>query len=275
VSAVNLNAYFERIGFAGSIAPTFVTLEQLAALHPAAIPFENLDSLLGRPVKLDTKVLARKLLTEQRGGYCFEHALLLREVLLDLDFAVTPVGGRVIASKEPAEPFSHMALLVDVAGSTYLVDVGFGRRTPTAPLRLRDGTEQDTPHGRYRLTEADGEWTLAIEEGAGTWTDLYAFTQREIGPEEIEAANIVMSTSPDSGFTRELRVSLSPEGQRLALRGAQFSRFTIGSEDESERRQIADIAELKSVLLEHFRIGIPGDESSEQRLAAIIAPTQG
>ena len=43
---VNLNAYFERIGFAGSIAPTLATLELLHALHPAAIAFENLNPLL-------------------------------------------------------------------------------------------------------------------------------------------------------------------------------------------------------------------------------------
>ena len=36
---VNLNAYFERIGFAGSIAPTLATLELIHALHPATITF--------------------------------------------------------------------------------------------------------------------------------------------------------------------------------------------------------------------------------------------
>ena len=35
----NIDAYFERIGFAGSIAPTLQTLELLHARHPAAIPF--------------------------------------------------------------------------------------------------------------------------------------------------------------------------------------------------------------------------------------------
>ena len=36
---VHIDAYFERIGFAGSIAPTLETLAQFNALHPAAIPF--------------------------------------------------------------------------------------------------------------------------------------------------------------------------------------------------------------------------------------------
>ena len=49
----NIDAYFERIGFAGSIAPTLETLSQLHALHLAAIPYENLDQLMGAPVRLD------------------------------------------------------------------------------------------------------------------------------------------------------------------------------------------------------------------------------
>ena len=66
----NIDAYFERIGFAGSIAPSLQTLEALQALHPAAIPFENLDPLMGVPVRLDLKNLEQKLLFEKRGGYC-------------------------------------------------------------------------------------------------------------------------------------------------------------------------------------------------------------
>ena len=39
--SVNLPAYLERIGFAGSIAPTLETLSLLHQQHPAAIAFEN------------------------------------------------------------------------------------------------------------------------------------------------------------------------------------------------------------------------------------------
>ena len=65
---VNLNAYFERIGFAGSIAPTLATLELIHALHPAVIPFENLNPLLGLPVNIDLQSIEKKLLAEKRGG---------------------------------------------------------------------------------------------------------------------------------------------------------------------------------------------------------------
>ena len=37
-SKANIDAWFERIGFAGSIAPSLETLSQLHQLHPAALP---------------------------------------------------------------------------------------------------------------------------------------------------------------------------------------------------------------------------------------------
>src|SRR5690606_32864649 len=150
---VNLKAYFDRIGFSGSIAPNVATLEALHALHPAVIAFENLNPLLSLPVPLDQKSLERKLLSDRRGGYCFEHNLLFMRVLADLDFEVRPLGARVLWNHpEGAErPVSHMVLAVDIAGSTYLADVGFGGLTLTAPLQLRDGKEQETPHETFRL----------------------------------------------------------------------------------------------------------------------------
>src|SRR5215217_4516891 len=93
---VNLNAYLERIGFAGSIAPTLATLELIHALHPAAIAFENLNSVIGLPTALDIASIEKKLLHERRGGYCYEHNLLLSAMLRDLDFNVRNLAARVI-----------------------------------------------------------------------------------------------------------------------------------------------------------------------------------
>lgn len=51
-------ADFRRIGHEGGRAPTLETLRAVVARHTEAIPFENLDPLLGRPVRLDA-ALAR------------------------------------------------------------------------------------------------------------------------------------------------------------------------------------------------------------------------
>lgn len=49
-SHFDLDAYLDRIGYSGPRTPTIETLQAIHALHPAAIPFENLNPLLGWPV---------------------------------------------------------------------------------------------------------------------------------------------------------------------------------------------------------------------------------
>ncbi|HTI49430.1 MAG TPA: arylamine N-acetyltransferase [Planctomycetaceae bacterium] len=56
-AAVDLGAYFERIAYAGPAEPTIETLHALHFAHSTHIPFENLDVLLGRPIRLDLESL--------------------------------------------------------------------------------------------------------------------------------------------------------------------------------------------------------------------------
>ena len=57
---VGLDAYFQRIGWSGGRDPTLATLAGLIAAHTAHIPFENLDVLLGRTVRLDLESLQER-----------------------------------------------------------------------------------------------------------------------------------------------------------------------------------------------------------------------
>ena len=68
----DLDAYLARIAYAGPREATIATLTALHTAHVVAIPFENLDILLSRGIDLDLAALERKLVTERRGGYCFE-----------------------------------------------------------------------------------------------------------------------------------------------------------------------------------------------------------
>lgn len=265
---VNLNSYFDRIGFAGSIAPTLATLETILALHPASIPFDNLDPFLGLPVELDLKSIERKLLAERRGGYCFEHNTLLAAVLRELDYPVKTLAARVVWDNPAAVELNHMLLLVEIAGTSYLADAGFGGSTPTAPLKLRADVEQATPHGPYRLSGGQPEWLLETRIG-DEWKALYAFETTERSTEDYQAANLRVSTDPGAGFTTDLRVALSPSGKRLALRNTRFNTHVTG--EPTQTRDLASVAELREVLSTSFGLELPASEHLETRLGAIIA----
>jgi N-hydroxyarylamine O-acetyltransferase len=135
------DSYCARIGYSGPREPT---LRAIIAGHTATIPFENLDVLAKRPVRLDLPSVYEKLVRHRRGGYCYEHNLLLLDVLLAFGFRAVGLAARVHRTRPPGvtPPRSHMLLRVDLAeGSSHIVDVGFGTAL-TAPLVLEPGTEQ-------------------------------------------------------------------------------------------------------------------------------------
>ena len=102
--SLDLDAYFARIGYDGPREPTLSVLGAIHARHPATIPFENLDPLLGPGVSLDLAAIQSKLVGARRGGYCFEHNALLQAVLEALGFKVTSLVARVVWMAPPGHP---------------------------------------------------------------------------------------------------------------------------------------------------------------------------
>ena len=257
MAAMELDAYFDRIGWSGSRAPTLDVLRALCARHTASIPFENLDILLGRGVQLDLPSLEKKLVGGRRGGYCFEQNRLFQAVLDALGFRVTPLAGRVRLGVAPDvhTPRTHMLLRVDLDEGPHLVDVGFGF-TPTAPLRLEAGVEQTLHLSTYRLARGgDGGWTLELRQPDG-FTPAYVFTEDRCLPVDYEVANHYTSTHPRSHFTLgPLVIRHDPEGgARYILRGREWS---VRCGDAVETHAIAGPGDALAVLAEHFLLPFP------------------
>jgi N-hydroxyarylamine O-acetyltransferase len=244
-----LATYLERIGVAPPQRPDLEALGALQWGHVRSIPFENIDVLRGEPIRLELGALHDKLVTHRRGGYCFEHNTLLAAALRALGFGVTPLAARVRWQATGPAPRTHMLLAVAVPGrSSYLVDVGFGGQTLTAPLALALGSEAALRTDRYRLSEDLGGFVLQLALPAG-WSDLYAFTLEPQLPIDYEVANHYTSTHPNSAFRRELRVALAtPEG-RISVRGDQLTR-RCGA--RVERETIGDARQLLTVLARDF-----------------------
>ena len=248
----DLDAYFLRIGHGGARTPTLETLAAIHRLHPAAIPFENLDPLLGRAVRLDLASLEAKLVHGRRGGYCFEQNGLLLQVLTGLGYSVTPLAARVrwmLADDAPPTALSHMLLRVDLAEGPFLVDAGFGGQSLTAPLRMQAGPEQPTPHGVYRLAEADGGVDLQFRL-SDRWATLYRFTQEPRVVMDYEVSNWFTSTHPASRFVNNLIAARVEGERRLSLFNAELTVFE--ADGAAERRVLDGPDEAHAVLTRRF-----------------------
>ncbi|HTJ56034.1 MAG TPA: arylamine N-acetyltransferase [Devosiaceae bacterium] len=267
---VKLTAYFERIGFAGSIAPTLATLEALHGLQPAAIPFENFNSLLGLPVPLDQASLNQKLLTERRGGYCFELNLMLLRVLRELGFearghlATVLWGAAEIGDATP----DHMLITTDILGTTYLADVGFGGLLLTAPLQLEAGLEQTTPLGHYRLTGEDPALRLEARRN-GEWWPAYQFSLAEIDDATYAEVNGRLNADPEWFLRQHLLVErAAPDGRQMVFDG----RLTTGGpEGEREDRLLATVADIRETLTTGFSLDLPAADGLDTILARLLA----
>ncbi|ADG17688.1 N-hydroxyarylamine O-acetyltransferase [Paraburkholderia atlantica] len=256
--SVNLENYFARIGYQGPRAATLDVLRAIHRLHPAAIPFENLNPLMRQPVRLELEAIERKLVTQKRGGYCFEQNILFANVLMQLGFKITPMLARVVWGREPGtiSPRTHMVLRVDLDGDEWIADVGFGGVTLTAPLRLTAGLAQPIPLGTFRLADA-GHDTLYLEVLAPdeSWSRVYHVDLRAVEWVDYEISNWYTSTSPDSKFVNNLLACRVLPELRVALLNDQFNERDAQGQIVSERR-LASAAELADCLRERFGLNL-------------------
>jgi arylamine N-acetyltransferase len=256
--ALDLTAYFDRINYGGAAEPTLDVLQNLVAAHTRAIPFENLDPLMGVPVDdLSPEALADKLVRRRRGGYCYEHNGLMGYVLAELGFRVRRFVGRVVwmlpPDAPPAAP-THTVLAVRFPGSqgAYLVDVGFGGQTPTSPLRFEIGGVQQTTQEPYRL-EDRGEGLALQAKVRDEWQALYEFTPQTRPLVDLKMGSWYVSTHPASHFVTGLMVVMVTDDARWNLAGRQL---TIHRAEGSEKIVLDDAAAVVDMLGDQFGINV-------------------
>jgi N-hydroxyarylamine O-acetyltransferase len=256
--SIDLDAYFRRIGYDGPRQATLEVLRALHRLHPRFIPFENLDVLLGRGVRVDIGSVQAKLVQGGRGGYCFEHNHLFSAVLKALGFPVVDLAARVLWNRpaDVAAPRTHRLLKVGTPEGFFQADVGFGGVTQTAPLRFEAGAEADTGEGAFRLVDAGaGELQLQFRLPAG-WAPVYQFAETPQQPVDYELANWFVSTHPSSPFVGSLMAAWVGENGRYAVYNNELSVYPHGG--GAEKRELS-AAELESLLHDTFGLARPAD----------------
>jgi len=267
---IDLDAYFERIGYAGRCSANVDTLAAIHLQHPQSIPFENLNPFLRWPVRLDALSLQQKLVRDGRGGYCYEHNLLLSHVLRELGFQVRWLAARVLwnVPEGTVRPRSHMLLLISLDDRRYVADVGFGGLTLTAPLRLEVDIEQSTPHEVFRLIASGDAFVLRAKCG-DIWRSLYEFDLQEQLLADYDVVNWYLCNNPSSHFVTGLVAARPDRDCRYALRGNQLTAHHVNG--DTECRLLTSTGELRAALEATFRVALPEDPGLESALQRVFA----
>jgi N-hydroxyarylamine O-acetyltransferase len=247
----DIDGYLARIGYCGPRAPVAETLRALHRAHLEAVPFENLDIHLGRPIVLDETALYDKIVRQRRGGFCYELNGLLAALLRCLGFAVTPLSARVVNEAGEVGPeFDHLTLKVE-AGGPWLADVGFGDGF-SEPLRLDELGAQIRDGIDYRVSRQGADWLTSRREPAGDWQDRYRFSLIPRRLEDFEAMCRYHQTSPTSHFTQDRICSrrvadglVTLTDDRLILTGAGGRRESRVDSEWAFRMVLAEQFEIK------------------------------
>ena len=253
--STNLDAYFARVGYGGATPRTLETINRLMLAHVSSIPFENLDVLLNRPISLAPEDVDNKLITNKRGGYCFEQNTLMLRVLQTLGFEVEAISARVRYQRprDFTPPRTHVFLKVTLNGATWLVDVGVGAMSPTCALRFELDVEQATPHEPRRFIREDGRYFHQARLG-DAWVDIAEFTMEAMPAIDREVANWFTSAHPQSHFKSRLMVALAIPDGRVTILNREF---TLRRGAKAETSLIESPEQLLQLLDQHFGLVFP------------------
>lgn len=256
--AVDLDAYLERVGYAGPLTPDIEVLRALHERHPDAIAFEAIDVLLDRGVDLSPAAVDEKLIRRGRGGYCYEHNGLFKRVLTTLGYDVEGLSARVrwllpAGAAPPAR--THMALRVRLDGVSWLVDVGFGTCVLTEPIRMDTVEPQATRHDTFRIFPFGTNLLLQVLRD-GVWLPVYELSTEPQVEADYETANWFTSTHPSSPFRNNLIAARTTPEARHALLGG---RLTVRTPDGRSERRILDADGIETALREHFGLAVEPD----------------
>ena len=253
----DLESYLARVGYAGAREPTLEVLHALTAAHAQAIPFENLDVLLGRGIDLAPEAVFDKLVRQRRGGYCFEQNSLFLRALTALGFQAVPLSARVRIDRprEVMPPRTHLFLRVEIAGAHWLTDVGVGALSLTSAIRFGVDEEQPTPHEPRRLVREDDRWFHQARLG-DVWSDVYEFTGEEMPVVDREVSNWFTSTHPQSHFKgRLIAARAASDGRRITLQNDELK--VRARDGHATTRTVTSPDDLLVVLAEHFGLRFP------------------
>jgi N-hydroxyarylamine O-acetyltransferase len=240
---IELAAYLRRVGYHGPLHANLETLRALHRAHANAIPYENFDVQLKRPVTTDPVAAFDKIVHRKRGGWCYEMNGVLGLVLQRVGFDVT----RLSADGSAAD--SHLLLTVGLDGTTYVCDVGFSDG-PIEPYPLSEGPFTQEGFDFRVEAQAGGRWRLHNHR-FGAAPGFLAKAADEAG---MTTRCQWLQTSPDSVFVQHALVFRRIEGGFISLIDRLLRTVTP---DGVTRKEIGSADEYVATLANRFALDLP------------------
>ena len=244
---MKISNYLHRIGLTNVKENNLETLKLLQMNHLLHVPFENLDVIHHVPIPLNIETYYKKIVTNHRGGFCYELNGLFNWLLQQLQYNCYLVAATVLRPDGSwSMERSHAAQIVEL-DEPYFVDVGFGD-SARMPLPLTGEVKEDVS-GKYRIQPIDNNINeLQREESPNKWRTLLRIDMTPRKLSDFEEACHFNQTSPKSTFTQKEIMTMATKDGRYTLSDQELTITKNGEKKQS----ILSENEKQSILQNFF-----------------------
>jgi len=253
IGQMDTASYLKRIGYRGSLRPGIDVLRRLHRRHLLTVPFENLDIHLGRPIILDQALFFKKIVSNRRGGYCYELNGCFAWLLKNLGFQVLMLSASVAGKNNRFSPdFDHMLLLVHLK-EPWIADVGFGDLF-TEPKQLNNPNPQKDNGQLYKIKNESRRRVLTRwNDDTSQWEPQYRFSLQPRKLTDFAARNRYQQTSPKSHFTQGRVISKLTRGGRISL---SDRKLIVTAGKKRIEHSVKGKREFDQLLAKYFRLKV-------------------
>jgi len=228
-------------------------INELQRKHIARYSFNNLAVVLGQELPLDAEALFNKIVTRQRGGYCFEHNKLVFTVLAELGFDVRLLLAKVIYNQDVEVARTHRITLLTLAGEDYIVDAGFGHLGAYFPVKIELGLVQQQADSQYRIIKnKKDEYCYQVLKDGDFFTlytfDLYRYTEAD-----CTLGHFYSHQHPNAAFVNNLVICRKFINEIKSLRNDEYHHIKNGITNTTK---ITSIEQLHQLLTEQYLLDI-------------------
>ena len=250
-----ISEFLKRIGLEGTKVEN--SLEFLGKVQNACvltIPYENLDILAGIPVSLKADDIFEKIVTNHRGGYCFELNALLHAMLSEMGFTVRSRFARYLRGESTVPFRRHRIVVVALDGEDYLLDIGVGQIAPRFPLKLSENLVQVQGEEAYKFEKDDELGWILCDMYKGEWRRYICFTDDVQYEVDFEPASFWCEKHPESPFNKAPMLAIKTEKGRKSVDVDVYKVFE--GEVLTEIKENLSEDELREIYREHFGISL-------------------
>ncbi|MET1177177.1 arylamine N-acetyltransferase [Peribacillus simplex] len=250
-----LNALFrKRIGLQEDVKLTFEKLDEMLEKTAKTIPFENLSIMASHLSDINKSNIMNKVLVRNEGGLCYELNAALYFFLKENDFDVFLVRGVIYNQGWMTIGRTHVTILLNHEGRTYLIDTGFGGNLPLKPVPL-NGETVVSQNGEFRIKKestdhGDHILELKLKHKDRDWRIGYAFDSlKPVGNvAELNEVQTIIRENPQSPFNKHPLITRLTNSGNITLTDTSFTRW----EDGKVTKEEIDGTRFKELMKQHF-----------------------